>query len=75
MRVNLKVPFDERGEAKRLGASWDAARKTWYVQNRENLKPFLKWMPERLRRPVEVTKREQIDSDTLNHLKSILDHG
>ena len=28
MRVNLKVPFDEKEAAKDLGAKWDAARKT-----------------------------------------------
>lgn len=50
MRIDLKVPYEDKDEAKRLGALWDAARKTWYIKNKENLRPFLKWMPERLTR-------------------------
>lgn len=46
MRTNLKVTFSEKDEAKALGARWDIARKTWYIVDRENLMPFLKWMPE-----------------------------
>ena len=48
MRTNLKVPFAEKDAAKRLGARWDAARKVWYVEDLENLKPFLRWMPRHL---------------------------
>lgn len=45
MRVNLKVPFAEKDEAKKLGARWDAARKLWYIENKTDLAPFLKWSP------------------------------
>lgn len=51
MRVNLKVPYKQKEEAKRLGARWDSARQVWYVENREDLSPFLKWMPRHLTRP------------------------
>lgn len=51
MRVDLKVPFEEKDEAKALGASWDPARKVWYTQDIEDLQPFLRWMPERLTLP------------------------
>lgn len=50
MRVDLKVPYKDNREARRLGARWDAGRKVWYVENRENLVPFLKWMPPHLRK-------------------------
>ena len=46
MRVNLKVPFAEKDAAKALGARWDATRKIWYVQNVEDLKPYVRWMPQ-----------------------------
>lgn len=52
MRINLNVPFEEKDQARSLGAMWDAARKTWYVENKERLEPFLKWMPDRLKQPV-----------------------
>lgn len=45
MRTNLKVPFPEKDDAKKLGARWDAARKLWYVQDVEDLAPFAKWSP------------------------------
>lgn len=48
MRVDLKVPYKQKEEAKRLGARWDSARQVWYVENKEDLSPFLKWMPSHL---------------------------
>ena len=51
MRVNLQVPYEDKDEVKRLGARWDAARKTWFVQGIEDLRPFLRWIPKRLTKP------------------------
>lgn len=45
MRTNLKVPFAEKEEAKKLGAKWDAARKVWYVEDKADMAPFSKWAP------------------------------
>ena len=45
MRTNLKVPYEEKDDAKSFGARWDAARKTWYVENVENIAQFMRWMP------------------------------
>lgn len=44
MRVNLKCPFCEKDAAKSLGAKWDAAQKTWYIVNVEDLTPFMRWI-------------------------------
>ncbi|HBD4305845.1 TPA: DNA primase, partial [Escherichia coli] len=30
-RIDINVPYNEKDEAKRLGARWDATRKTWYI--------------------------------------------
>jgi hypothetical protein len=46
MRVDLRVPFAEKDEAKRLGAKWDATRKVWYVLNVPNLASFQRWLPD-----------------------------
>ena len=56
MRINLAVPYSEKDDARRLGAQWDATRKTWFVENAEKLEPFLKWMPDHMRRPHEREK-------------------
>ena len=45
MRFNLKVPFAEKDEAKKLGARWDAGKKVWYIQDKEDLAPFARWSP------------------------------
>ena len=44
-RVDLRVPFTEKDEAKRLGARWDARRKCWYVPDGANSQDFLRWVP------------------------------
>ncbi|KAB2914328.1 MAG: hypothetical protein F9K30_19620 [Dechloromonas sp.] len=45
MRMNLKVAFAEKDEAKKLGARWDAARKLWYVEDARDLDAFARWSP------------------------------
>lgn len=45
MRTDLNVPFAEKDEAKALGARWDPARKSWYVQDKD-LAPFARWLRE-----------------------------
>lgn len=57
MRTNLKVPYAEKDQAKKRGARWDAARKTWYVENVENMAHFMKWMPAHLSRPTKTHRR------------------
>lgn len=51
MRVNLKVPYREKDLARQQGARWDLARRLWYVENKSDLAPFMRWMPEHLTRP------------------------
>lgn len=53
MRVNLKVPYAEKDQARRLGAKWDRARQTWYIENMEDLTPFMRWMPSHLKKAHE----------------------
>lgn len=45
MRLNLKVPFAEKDQAKKLGARWDARRKLWYVEGKEDVSAFARWSP------------------------------
>lgn len=56
MRVDLVVPYHEKDRARRLGARWDGVRRVWYVENRYNLFPFLRWMPKHLTRPHNESK-------------------
>ena len=54
MRTNLNVPYEEKDKARTLGAKWDLARKTWYI---EDIRPFMKWIPDYLKKPTKVTTK------------------
>ena len=41
---NLKVPFNEKDQAKSLGARWNAEAKLWYVPQGVDAAPFEKWL-------------------------------
>ena len=53
MRTNLNVPYEEKDKARALGAQWDSARKTWYIENVENIKLFLPWINDKLKQPTK----------------------
>ena len=40
--TDLNVPFHEKDDAKRLGARWDAGRKTWFLPDGTEAAPFAK---------------------------------
>jgi hypothetical protein len=42
--INLKVPFNEKDQAKKLGARWNAEAKLWYVPQGVDAAPFEKWL-------------------------------
>ena len=41
--ISLKVPFNEKDQAKALGARWNAEMKLWYVPQGVDASPFEKW--------------------------------
>jgi hypothetical protein len=79
MRIDLKVPYEEKDHAKRLGARWDVARRTWYVENVENIAKFMKWMPRQLTRahgkPFKKKKTaiaaDRVNASAFAHLREI----
>lgn len=42
----LNVPFEEKDEAKALGARWDPQKKKWYFQRPQDFEKFVRWMPD-----------------------------
>ncbi len=44
-RINLQVPFEEKDQARQLGARWDRAQKVWYVPDGTSAMPFERWRP------------------------------
>ena len=44
-RFYINCPYDDRHEAKDLGAKWDKDRRSWYVPMSKAIEPFRKWFP------------------------------
>lgn len=42
--ISLKVPFNEKDQAKSLGARWNAEIKLWYVPQGVEAAAFEKWL-------------------------------
>ncbi len=47
-RTYLAVPYTDRQHAKKLGAKWDKAAKSWYTTER-SLSIFERWLPENIK--------------------------
>lgn len=43
--VFLDVPYQDKDEAKRLGAKWDPKERRWYVPEGRSLELFTQWLP------------------------------
>ncbi len=60
--ILLDIPYEDKEEAKALGAKWSKNKGSWYVLEGTNLEPFAKW-----------TKEEQSQSiDTIAEKKTFL---
>jgi uncharacterized Fe-S cluster-containing radical SAM superfamily enzyme len=44
-RMNLSVSFQDKDQAKALGAKWDGSSKTWYINADADMRKFYKWLP------------------------------
>ena len=42
--ISLKVPFNEKDQAKSLGARWNAESKLWFIPQGLEVAPFQKWL-------------------------------
>lgn len=45
MALYLNVPYEQKDQAKALGAKWDQIRKQWYVTNKFDYYKFFEWFP------------------------------
>lgn len=70
MRMNLKVPFAEKEQAKKLGARWDAARKLWYIEGQVEVATFSRWSPtphDASAPPPQLPRRESAEGTAVSH--------
>ena len=52
-RIYLNVPFNEKDEAKGLGAKWDKDKKQWYIPQVDSA-PFAKWLPQNFKTKSQI---------------------
>jgi hypothetical protein len=52
--IILEVPFNEKDEAKSLGAKWDAKARKWYISESTDKDKFQKWIPKTMDNPIIV---------------------
>ena len=45
MALYLDVPYEQKDQAKIIGAKWDRDRKHWYAVNKYDYYKFLDWIP------------------------------
>lgn len=62
MRINLNVPYAENAKAKALGARWDPARKTWYVENPPDVKPLMRWIGSKVEKAGKTLTPQQLNA-------------
>ncbi|EHX1089710.1 hypothetical protein K3Q61_004048 [Escherichia coli] len=43
-RINLRVPYEEKDEVKKLGAKWDWNMRIWYIPENLSHEAFSKWL-------------------------------
>ena len=51
MRTRLNIPDHEIPSAKSLGAQFDKTKNEWFVENQDDLVPYLRWMDKRITGP------------------------
>jgi len=58
MRTFLNVPFADKDKVKSLGAKWSPGHKSWYIEDLEDVEPFMPWMPKHLTEPISPKKKK-----------------
>lgn len=53
--VFLDVPYQDKDEAKRLGAKWSSAERKWYVPEGPWLELFARWLPEARKAGLQIS--------------------
>ena len=43
--MDLNIPYEDKDQAKALGARWNREFRSWFLPPRSDLRPFAKWLP------------------------------
>ncbi len=59
--IKLSVSYDDKDEAKALGAKWSKQEQSWYVLEGTDLQPFYKWLPKEKKVELIMASRDYLD--------------
>jgi exodeoxyribonuclease VII large subunit len=84
-RIDLKVPYSEKDQAKVHGAQWDTANRVWYAPAGTDLRNLKRWLPngilEGTSAPLttppsaKVAEKGVSLSELLGQVKGVIDEG
>ena len=67
--IYLNVPYNEKDEAKNLGAKWDNDKKKWYIPQVDSI-PFDKWLPPQFKTKSQEIKELKAELVNLKTIKA-----
>ncbi len=59
--IKLSVSYDDKDEAKKLGAKWSGKQETWYVLEGTDLQPFYKWLSKEKKVELIMANRDYLN--------------
>lgn len=68
-KTYLAVPFDEKDDAKALGARWDSKAKSWCAPEGTDLNPLQKWMPQTQQQSIQAPQQSDPIREFANALQ------
>ena len=84
-RIDLKVPYAEKDQAKIHGAQWDTENRTWYAPAGTDLQNLRRWLPngfltesatpESTPSPAKAAEKGVSLSELLGQVKAVIDEG
>jgi exodeoxyribonuclease VII large subunit len=82
-RIDLKVPYAEKDQAKIHGAQWDTENRTWYAPPGIDLQNLKRWLPRGIltestepnTSPAKVAEKGVSLTELLGQVKGVIDEG
>ena len=82
-RIDLKVPFVEKDQAKVHGARWDRENQTWYAPPGTDLEKLKRWLPRGVvpessepdPTPTKAAEKGIALTELLDRVKGVIDEG
>ena len=80
-RIDLRVPYSEKDQAKVHGAQWDSENRTWYAPPGTDLRNLKRWLPKGVLEetpdpaPAKTAEKGIALTELLGRVKGVIDEG